>query len=616
MARPRLPTNPMPGDSITRRVLLGQLGAAAGLTFRQPCFAQLITITADPLTGLRPIQPRLILPDADLPRLKALTKEHPLARKLRENLEREADRLQTVGPSDYKMPVAGLLAESRRVVDRIYTLALMYRLDGEPRHLDRAVKELRAAALLPNWNPQHFLDAAEMTHAFAIGYDWFYAGLAAADRDWIREALIQKGLLPAAAAYKESAPWVTAPHHWNLVCNSGVAMGALAVADEQPDLARHILRSALESLPHALATYAPDGGWPEGPAFWNYGTRYVVYLMASLESALDNDFSLPNAKGFDHTAKFRLHFVGPTGKTFNFGDAAEDAVTSAQMFWLARRFNQPVDAWAEQRDADKSSHTDPLDIVWFDKDAKPERGEEPLDQLFAGAQVAFMRTSWDDPNALFLGVKGGDNKTNRSHLDLGTFVFDAGGVRWAYDPGQEDSNAPGYLGFKRYTYFKASTEAHNTILIDGENQDHKAEAKIVHFEPSIDLSWVEIDLSRTYPGKLKQWQRKIGLAQSRALIVQDSLQAEQPVDALWSMLTEAEIAVNGQTAELKKNDWTLSCEIRSPHHAVFDVVTVENVRKLVVRLGSKVTELDLNIVLIPHKTGQPKPSISKDFRSA
>jgi hypothetical protein len=604
---------PMPGGSMTRRLLLGQLGVA-GMAFRQPALGQPLALKSDPLAGLRPSHPRLILPDTDLPRVRALTREHPVARKLRENLEREADKLQTTAVTDYKPAGSGLLTESRRVLDRVYTLALMYRLDGGSRYLDRAVKELRAAALLPNWNPPHFLDVAEMTHAFAIGYDWLYPGLAPSDRDWIRDALIQKGLNPAVAAYKESAAWVSAPHHWNLVCNSGIAMGALAVADEQPDLARGILRNALDSLPHALATYAPDGGWPEGPAFWNYGTRYLVYLLSSLESALDNDFGLPGAKGFDRTGTFRLDFIGPTGKTFNFGDATDDPVSSAQMFWLARRFNQPVYAGAEQRDADKSAHTDPLDIVWFYKDAKPERGEEPLDQVFTGIHVAFLRTAWDDPNALFLGVKGGDNKTNRSHLDLGTFVFDAGGVRWAYDPGPEDSNAPGYLGLKRYTYFKAGTVAHNTILIDGENQDHKAEARIVHFEPAPDLSWVEIDLSKTYPGKVKQWQRKIGLAQSRALIVQDILEAEQPVDVLWSMLTEADIAVSGQTAELKKNDWTLSCEIRSPHHAVFDVVTIENVKKLVVRLGSRVTELDLNIVMIPHKTGQPKPSVTRDFR--
>ena len=39
------------------------------------------------------------------------------------------------------------------------------------------MKELRAAAAFPDWNPSHFLDTAEMTHAFAIGYDWLYEGL-------------------------------------------------------------------------------------------------------------------------------------------------------------------------------------------------------------------------------------------------------------------------------------------------------------------------------------------------------------------------------------------------------------------------------------------------------
>jgi len=311
----------MPGETITRRVLLAQFGVA-GLALGQP-----LPIRQDPLMGLKTAHPRLILPDTDLPRVKALTREHPLARKLRENLEREADKLQTTAVTEYK--ATGLLPESRRVLDRVYTLALMYRLDGETRHLDRAVKELRAAALFPNWNPQHFLDVAEMTHAFAIGYDWLYPGLAAADRDWIREALVEKGLNPAAAAYREPASWVSAPHHWNLVCNTGAALGALAVADEQPDLARGILRNALDSLPHALVTYAPDGGWPEGPAFWNYGTRYFVYFLSALESALDNDFGMPNFKGFDRTGKFRLNFVGPTGKTFNFGDSTEEAAVQS-----------------------------------------------------------------------------------------------------------------------------------------------------------------------------------------------------------------------------------------------------------------------------------------------
>ena len=60
------------------------------------------------------------------------------------------------------------------MLHRVYTLALLYRLDGDQRYAERAWQELEAAAQFQDWNPRHFLDTAEMTHAFAIGYDWLY----------------------------------------------------------------------------------------------------------------------------------------------------------------------------------------------------------------------------------------------------------------------------------------------------------------------------------------------------------------------------------------------------------------------------------------------------------
>jgi hypothetical protein len=79
------------------------------------------------------------------------------------------------------------------------------------------------------------------------------------------------------------------------------------------------------------------------------------------------------------------------------------------------------------------------------------------------------------------------------------------------------------------------------------------------------------------------------------------------------MMTDADIIFSGQTAELRKGDWSLSCEILSPHHAVFDVVTDSGTKKLVVRAGPKIPELELNVLLTPHRTGQPKPVVTKRF---
>ena len=581
----------MPDTPLTRRFWLGQM-AAYGLAFGQERVPH-----ADPLIKLKRGHPRLILPETDMGRVRALVRDHPLARKLRDNLERDGEKLQTASPVDYKSPGQRLLTQSKRVLERVYTLALLYRLDAKPQYLERAVKELRAAALFPDWNPSHFLDVAEMTHAFAIGYDWLYPALSEVERDWIRGALVEKGLDPALAAYKQPDTWVNDDNTWNLVCNSGVSIGALALAEEEPDRARRVLDSAFDSIRRGVATYGPDGGWPEGPGYWHYGTRYVVHLLASLESAVDNDRGLSRSRGFDRTGRFRVYFTGPFGKTFNFGDSGDDASTAPEMFWLARRFDQPAYAWQEQIQTERSPRTDPLDIVWFYKDGKRPQGDEwPLDAYFSGIQTAFMRTSWEDPNAIFLGVKGGDNDYSHAHLDLGSFVLDAGGVRWGYVP-DLDSN----------------TEAHNTVLINNENQSRKAQARITRHEFGADLSWVQIDLTNAYPGKVKQLQRRIGIAQKQAVIILDTLSAEQPVEPLWGMLTEAEITLNGQSAALRKNDWTLSCEIRSPHHAVFDIVSTPTTKRLVARMGAKVNELSLNIVLTPHRTGQSKPVISKDF---
>jgi hypothetical protein len=599
----------MPGD-LTRRTLLGHM-ALAPLVMAQGTQAASFV---DPLKTLRREHPRLVALDSDLERIRALVREHPLAKKVKANLDREAEKLMTAPPIEYRLAGPRLQAQSRRALDRIYTLALLFRLDQKPEHLQRALKELRAGASFPDWNPGHFLDLAEMTHAFAIGYDWLYPSLDAADRESIRRAIVEKGLDPALFAYSEPAFWVTGGHTWNLVSNSGVALGALAVADEDPDRSGRVLRNALASLPRAISAYAPDGGWAGGPAHWNFGTRHFVCLLAGLESALSTDFGLTSARGVDKTGRFRVYTTGPTGRPFNYSDAPDDPAPAPEMFWMARRFSHPVYAWQEQRDIDRSTRVDPLDLAWFYKDARsPEAEGWPLDALFAGIHVATFRSDWEDPNAIFLAVKGGDNKEEYAHLDLGSFVLDAGGVRWVRYPGLEDGGAMGPSSRQRLNSFRTRTEAHSTLLVDGENQNPKAESRLLRHQFSPDLSWVEFDLSHAHPSKVKEWRRRVGLAQRQAVLIQDQLTAEQPVEALWSMVIDAEITCTGQTAELTKNGWVLSAEIHSPHHAVFDVVSSQGTKELVVRLGPKTTDLDLNIVLIPHKAGYPKPKIGVRF---
>ena len=91
-------------------------------------------------------------------------------------------RLAPPDPANPERVLIGprLLTVSRTVLDRVMTLALLYRLDGDRRW---ATSCPRRAAWPPpafsDWNPSHFLDVAEMAHAFALGYDWLYDALSA-----------------------------------------------------------------------------------------------------------------------------------------------------------------------------------------------------------------------------------------------------------------------------------------------------------------------------------------------------------------------------------------------------------------------------------------------------
>lgn len=594
--------------------VIGLLAAAAGLA---------LGAVDDPLKTLRKEHPRLILLDSELDRMRSLIQQNPQARRIHTELLKEADRLVATPPVEYKLAGTRLAPQTRRCLERIYTLALLYRLDGRTPYLDRALNEMRAVAGFKDWNPAYFLDTAEITHAFAIGYDWLYPALNPEDRAWIRAAIAEKGLAPGLVAYESPAWWVTSRFYWNLVANGGMAIGALAVADEEPEKSRAVLRYALEFISRALTSYAPDGSWAEGPGYWHAATSYTACFFSALETALGSDFGLAVSRGLDKTGRFRIYSTSPSGRTFNYGDAHEHTEPAPEMFWLGHLFGEPCYAWFEQRLLEGGIAPDALDLVWFQPEARsPKQENWPLDAVFHGAQVAFLRSAWDDPQAIFLAVKGGDNKSNHGHLDLGTFVLDAGGVRWALDLGPDEPGVAASAGRQRWGYFRMRTESHNTVMIDDENQDPRAEAAITNHLFSPDLAWVEVDLSRTSHHRLKQFQRKIGITQGQQVFIEDVLQSEQPLEALWGMLTDAEIKLDGQTAELSRNGWNLSAEILSPRHAVFDIAPITTpsvagsaVRKLVVRLGEKVTDMDLKVTLTPYRSGQAKPKITPRFGS-
>ncbi|MGE3908376.1 MAG: heparinase II/III family protein [Chloroflexota bacterium] len=562
------------------------------------------------LTTLRLSHPRLLLLAEDEARIRRGLTSDVAARSYRDALVRNGARILTQPTPERVLIGPRLLTVSRTILERVTTLALLYRLDGDPRWAQRARAELLAAAGFSDWNPAHFLDVAEMCHAFAIGYDWLYSFLTPDERTTIRQAIIEKGLRPTEQQYASRASWTRATHNWNLVCNGGAIIGALAIADEEPGLAGTLLAQALASLPTALATYAPDGAWPEGPAYWEYGTLYLVSALAALTSALGTDFGLSDAPGLAVTGRFRLHITGPTGLFFNFADAGPRAGDSPVLFWLARRYDDPV-LVAGAREA-AIGRASARDLLWYDAPASvPSLATLPLDARYQAAQLALFRSAWADKDAIYVGFKGGDNATNHAHLDLGTFVLDALGQRWAQDLGPDDYDLPGYFGAERWTYERLRTSGQNTLMLNNANQDEKATAPLTAYHSGPDGGFAIAELTDAYAGDgATRVQRGISLRDSRSrVLIQDEIDASQAVDVTWTMHTQAAVELQDARAILSQGGATLEARILAPEGATFSLEDVEfpppqqpstNLRRLLVRLP-EVTTTKLAVLFTPRR---------------
>src|SRR5439155_131517 len=164
----------------------------------------------------------------------------------------------------------------------------------------------------------------------------------------------------------------------------------------------------------------------------------------------------------------------------------------------------------------------------------------PLDKYFGGAEVAILRSEWGNPKALFVGFKAGDNKANHSHLDLGSFVFDALGARWALDLGSDDYNLPGYFGAQRLTYYRLRAEGQNALVINPgatPDQDPKAAASIIRFQSKPERAFAIADLTPAYKQQARKVWRGLALLERKEFLIQDEIQADKPAEVWWFMHT-------------------------------------------------------------------------------
>jgi len=565
------------------------------------------------LSTLEARHPRLMLKEQGLGRLRAAYPEDPALQKCVLDVRRDANDCLARRPLVHRLEGPRLLSVSRDCLRRIYSLAMAYRWTGDQRYAAKAKENLLEVCAFPDWNPSHFLDTAEMSHAVGIGYDWLFDTLDPQTRDQIRAALIEKGLKPGLEIYEKDGWWVKSEHNWNQVCNGGMIVGALAIAETDPCYAERIVPAAVKSLPRALKSYAPDGAWGEGPGYWSYATHYTAYGLTALDTALGSTFGLLEIDGLSKAGLFPVYTAGPTGLYLNFADVGERSSRRPMpcMFWLARTFHNPLCAYSEHEQiAGRSASA--AHLVWYT--AKPRTARKQLDYYFRGqVEVVTMRNAWDDSEALFAGIKAGYNQVNHGHLDLGNFEMDALGVRWARDLGSENYNLPGYWegkqGGRRWSYYRLGSASHNVIQLNGQHQNAMAKSSIAKAEINGAQPRAVVELTDAYDDFAGSARRGLALIEGRrAVLVQDELDLKSPCELAWGMTTDAEIEIEGQVAVLKLKGKELTVRLLSPSNGVFTIESAEQeppqhsnagVRRLMVRLPQASGSTCVAVLLSP-----------------
>ncbi|MBW9145267.1 DUF4962 domain-containing protein [Clostridium sp. CM027] len=584
--------------------------------------------------------PRILASNDDFERIKSEIASNKEVASRFKSLRKKADYILNESPVKYEISDGvRLLSVSREVLGRVQTLSFMYKITGECKYAERAWIELETVSgknpnqekyAFKDWHTVHFLVTAEMTNAVAIGYDWLYDYLSEQQKAIIRNAIVNKGLKPALDLYRKKTWWVVGDSNWNGVCNAGIGIGALAIADEGEEyekLSGEILEAGIKSLPNMLKNYYPDGGWYEGPGYWGYGTTYTAYFIAALDSALGNDFGLSKYPGFSNTGDFPIYLEGVNGQ-FNFADAEMSRNKSPVMLWLANKFNKPEYAWYFNKATDlKDSSV--MGFIWGKKNTKI-KGLKIQDKYFKNVELVAMHTALMKPNDSFIGFKAGKNGLSHGDLDIGSFVYETLGVRWIDDLGSDDYNLPGYfnMGYKgeRWEYYRKRAESHNTLLLNPNSkpdQNVKADTKIISFKNDKKKTYAIANLTDAYKNDAVSIKRGIKMYKDNGqILIQDEISTINSSDIWWFANTQADIKTSNDKKSLilSKNGKRLWVGILSPSEGDFQLMKAKplsssphpkgqatnNENKLAIHL-SKTNKTTISVMMCPLTSNENEP---------
>lgn len=411
---------------------------------------------------------------------------------------------------------------------------------------------------------------------------------------WLLDAVVAPlvaGVAPCVAAVHADSSWMEGPGYWGFVVFS-----------------RHArTRARTQKRVH------PNAPRPELPLPRRYANKYNAWLFSALLGTFNSTLGLEALPGVAHAARFPLYMAGAgavtaanASRTWDWADSHEPPLWQPFMSFWGGAFDERAAAYASRV---TSRAVAPQfvrsSVAWggfveatafFDaRGTAADVQALPTAALYNFAQLGVFRSPWFAARQNYIGFKGGDvsafafcrrgarlekpaplphppytplphtharpapqSRWNHAHLDLGSFVFDLDGQRFAEDMGGDSYELPGYFGPQRWSYYRLNSHGHNVPLFGNASQV-PAGANITAFSAAPAVKggllvdgWGVADLSRGYAGAGQPASVRRGfvsLNASSAILVVDEWRGVGG-NVSVQLHTRAAVALSGAAAAL------------------------------------------------------------------
>jgi hypothetical protein len=572
-------------------------------------------------TNLRKSRPRLVLTPFVEKKLKKKITTDAVVKNYYAAIKLNAQQIQKAPLLTRKMEGRRLLGVSREMLYRMNILSIVYRIEKNADVLKRIDEEVKAVCNFSDWNPSHYLDVAEMSLAVAIALDWVGDALPKTSVHLAKTSLIEKGIKPS---YPQTGTpgWVNGTNNWNQVCNGGMIAASIVIADQDPELAAKTISRSLDGMSNALRQYGPDGLYPEGATYWEYGTSFSVITSSMLESAFGTDFGIAEYPAFMESADFRLLSVAPSGWYYNFADCGDtsDANGDITLAWFAKQTGNPLYLERDKfllspESMGKLPRLAGAGLVWLSQFEVKNETKLPFAWKGEGENpIIIFRGGADDPRQYYFGGKGGRATISHGNMDAGSFIFELDGIRWVIDPGNQNYHEIEKTGFnlwencqdcQRWTLLTKSNYGHSTLTVNDALHINSGFASISNYKGG-EKPEATIDMADVFGGLLKGATRKFLKEDNRSIRIEDKFQlTDSTKNVTWQLMTVAEVQIVKGGAILNQDGKQLKLENLSHPDLDVSIISLDPPPLALDRRieGLKRIEIRLPAYLFPEKEG-------------